>query len=182
VSYACFTLVSVTTLVSQVSVTTHAADTQTQSDIRHLLIRIIGHSYCPLHKVIESQKRMWSHFSLSFFNFLQSLKLIQMYNWIVPMTLFLFFDQSLVTWKKLKNVKMWFWGSSSCPIQLGCGRLRKILVGSEVVCEDSLRRMVRKLCWLMSKWFYTDFFLLCLFRVDFLNKNSLHFCVSNFLW
>ena len=125
---------------------------------------------------------MKPNFSFSFFHFQKSLKLISMCNLVPPRRLFLFFDKYIVTWEKFKKVKTGFSDRSSCSIQLGCGRPRKILVGSEVVCKDPLRRMVRKLCWLMSKWFYTDFFLLCLFRVDFPNRIKLNFCVFNFRW
>jgi len=96
------------------------------------------------------------------------------------MALFLFFDQRFVAWEKLKKVKIRFWGPSSWPFLLEFGCIWMILVSSEVVCKDPLSGMVRKFCGSIWKWFYTNFFLLCLFRVDFLNGNNLHFCVYNF--
>jgi len=85
-----------------------------------------------------------------------------------------------VTWEKLKNVKIGFWGQSSCPFQLRFEHLQKIQESSEVVCKDPSRRMVRKFCELMSKWFYTEIFFWCLFRVDFRIRIKLLFVFTIF--
>ena len=58
--------------------------------------------------------------------------------------------------------------------------MQKILEGSDVLFRGPLNGMVRKFCELMSKWFYTEVFFWCLFRVDFQIRIKLLFVFTIF--